>query len=55
MLDTVYKALMLMVPLLLFATIFVIYELTHQRDYYKDLYCVEVLRDNPNHPVCGEK
>lgn len=35
--------------------IWAVIEVQHQRDIYKYLYCVEVLRDNPNHPVCGEE
>ena len=35
--------------------IWAVVEVERQRDFYKDLYCVEATRDNPNHPVCGEE
>ncbi len=49
--NIVISTLILAVALLIWAA----FELQYQRDFYKDLYCVEVLRDNPTHPVCGEE
>jgi len=51
MTNIVFSTLILAVALLIWAAV----ELQNQRDFYKDLYCVEVLRDNPNHPVCGDE
>jgi len=45
------SVLVLAVTLLIWAA----FELQHQRDFYKELYCAEVLQENPDHPVCGVK
>lgn len=53
MLDTIYKTVMLLVPVVMIFSIWAVFELRHQRDFWREHYCYEVLKTTPEH-VCAE-